>query len=236
MEKINPQEAAYRFIEKSFPNCQGALLAGSIIRGEATETSDLDIVVFDKSLCSSYRESLIDYGWAIEVFVHNLTSYKQFFEMDYKRARPSMPKMVSEGIILKDDGIIKAIKKEAIELLNNGPEIWTEKMIDTKRYFITDALEDFIGCSNRAEDIFIANHLAELISEFFLRTNGQWIGSSKWVVRALKNYDEMFTTIFVDAFDSFYKTGNKTLVIQLIDDVLQPFGGQLFEGFTLGKA
>lgn len=235
VEKINAKEAAYTFIEKSFPNCQGALLAGSVVRGEATETSDLDIVVFDNTLCSSYRESLIAYGWAIEVFVHNLTSYKQFFEMDCKRAMPSMPKMVSEGMILKDDGIINAIKKEAIQLLNNGPEIWTDTIINTKRYFITDALEDFIGCANRAEGIFITNHLAELISEFFLRTNGQWIGSSKWVVRALKNYDEVFTTTFVDAFDTFYKTGNKALVIQLVDDVLKPFGGRLFEGFTLGK-
>ncbi len=235
VEKINAKEAAYTFIEKSFPDCQGALLAGSVVRGEATETSDLDIVVFDNALCSSYRESLIDYGWAIEVFVHNLTSYKQFFEMDCKRAMPSMPKMVAEGMILKDDGIINAIKKEAIQLLTNGPEIWTDTIINTKRYFITDALEDFIGCANRAEDIFIANHLAELISEFFLRTNGQWVGSSKWVVRALKNYDEVFTTTFVEAFDTFYKTGNKALVIQLVDDVLKPFGGRLFEGFTLGK-
>ncbi|HER2162506.1 TPA: nucleotidyltransferase domain-containing protein [Streptococcus pyogenes] len=60
---------------KHFPNCQGALLAGSVVRGEATETSDLDIVVFDKNLSSPYRESLIAFSWAIEVFVNNLTSY-----------------------------------------------------------------------------------------------------------------------------------------------------------------
>ncbi|UNT56869.1 nucleotidyltransferase domain-containing protein [Lysinibacillus capsici] len=236
LNKLNPIEAALKFINEHFPNCQGALLAGSVVRGEATETSDLDIVIFDKNLSSSYRESLIDYGWAIEVFVHNLNSYKQFFEMDYKRARPSMPRMVSEGIVLKDDGIIDSIKKEAMEILNNGPEEWSEETINTKRYFITDALDDFIGCSNRAEDIFIANTLAELLSEFVLRTNRQWIGASKWVIRSLKNYDEEFANYFVEAFDNFYKTGNKKRVIQLVDYVLQPFGGQLFDGFTFGKS
>lgn len=236
LNKLNPIEAALKFINEHFPNCQGALLAGSVVRGEATETSDLDIVIFDKNLSSSYRESLIDYGWAIEVFVHNLNSYKQFFEMDYKRARPSMPRMVSEGIVLKDDGIIDSIKKEAMEILNNGPEEWSEETINTKRYFITDALDDFIGCSNRAEDIFIANTLAELLSEFVLRTNRQWIGASKWVIRSLKNYDEEFANYFVEAFDNFYKTGNKKRVIQLVDYVLQPFGGQLFGGFTFGKS
>ncbi|MCC3359373.1 nucleotidyltransferase domain-containing protein [Bacillus sp. REN16] len=236
LNRLTPIEVAHQFINEHFPNCQGALLAGSVVRGEATETSDLDIVIFDKNLSSSYRESLIDYGWAIEVFVHNLTSYKQFFEMDYERARPSMPRMVSEGIVLKDDGIIDSIKKEAIDILNKGPEEWSEEIINTKRYFITDALDDFIGCSNRAEELFIANTLAELLSEFVLRTNRQWIGASKWVIRSLRIYDVEFANHFVEAFDIFYKTGNKNQIIQLVDNVLQPFGGQLFNGFSLGKS
>lgn len=236
VNKLTPFEAAHQFINEHFPNCQGALLAGSVVRGEATETSDLDIVIFDNNLNSSYRESLIAYGWAIEVFVHNLTTYKEFFEMDYERARPSMPRMVSEGIVLKDVGIIDSIKKEAMDILNQGPEEWSVETINTKRYFITDALDDFIGCSIRAEEIFIANTLADLLSEFILRTNRQWIGASKWVIRSLKSYDEEFANHFVEAFDIFYKTGNKNQVIQLVYSVLQPFGGQLFDGFSLGKS
>lgn len=56
--KLPPIEAAHQFINKHFPNCQGALLAGSVVRGEATETSDLDIIIFDKNICAFYRESL----------------------------------------------------------------------------------------------------------------------------------------------------------------------------------
>jgi predicted nucleotidyltransferase len=235
LNKLNPSEAAYQFINLHFPNCQGALLAGSVVRGEATETSDLDIVIFDKNISSSYRESLIEFGWAIEVFVHNLNSYKHIFENDYERARPSMPRMVSEGIVLKDDGIIDSIKNEAKEILDKGPIEWSEETINTKRYFITDALDDFIGSSNRAEEIFIANTLAELVSEFVLRTNRKWIGTSKWVVRSLRHYNEEFANHFVEVFDIFYKTGDKERVIQLVEIVLQPFGGQLFDGFSLGK-
>lgn len=235
VNKLAPIEAATRFISEHYPNCQGALLAGSVVRGEATETSDLDIVIIDKNISSSYRESLIYFGWNIEVFVHNLTSYKLFFKMDYERARPSLPRMVSEGIVLKDVGIIETIKIEATKLLNNGPEEWSVETIRSKRYFITDALDDFIGCSNRAEEIFIANTLADLLSEFVLRTNRQWIGASKWVIRSLRHYDEVFANHFVEAFDIFYRTGNKNLVIQIADEILQPFGGRLFDGFKLGK-
>lgn len=235
LNRFTPLEAAHQFVNEHFPNCKGALLAGSVVRGEATEKSDLDIVIFDKNLRTSYRESLIEYGWHIEVFVHTLTSYKQFFKMDYERARPSMPRMVSEGIVLKDEGIIESIKKEANDLLHNGPQEGSEETINTKRYFLSDALDDFIGSTNRSEELFIATTLAELLSEFVLRTNRQWIGTSKWVYRSLKDYDEEFANQFVKAFDIFYKTGNKGQVIELADYVLQPFGGKLFDGFSLGK-
>jgi hypothetical protein len=119
--------------------------------------------------------------------------------------------------------------------LENGPERWTEETIKTKRYFLTDVLDDFIGCKNREEEIFIANSLAVLIQEFVLRTNGRWIGSSKWFIRSLKHYDIKFTEKFIEAFEVFYKTGEKSKIILITEMVLEPYGGRLFEGFSLGK-
>lgn len=235
INRIDPYKAANLFTLNHFPHCHGALLAGSVVRGEATETSDLDIVIFDKNLKSAYRESVIEFGWNIEVFVHNFTSYKEFFKSDCERARPSLPKMVSEGIVLRDSGIMEQIKPEANDLIEKGPEEWSAETIRMKRYFITDALDDFIGSTIRAEEIFIANTLAELVSEFVLRTNRKWIGTSKWVIRSLRNHDEKFANRFVDAFDTFYKTGDKNKVIVIVDEILQPYGGRLFQGFSLGK-
>lgn len=233
--KPEPIEAANEFIAKYFPNCQGALLAGSVVRGQATETSDLDIVVFDENLASSYRESMIKFGWNIELFAHNLTSYRYFFDKDCADARPSMPRMISEGMILKDTGILSDIRKEAKDLLEQGPKEWSKEVIDMKSYFITDVLDDLIGCQNRSEGIFIANKLAELVSEFILRTNRKWIGSSKWVVRSLVHYDRGFAEEFVEAFDIYYKSNNIDRIVKMTDEVLLPYGGRLFEGFSLGK-
>jgi hypothetical protein len=141
--------------------------------------------------------------------------------------------MVSEGIPIRNHELLPAIQREATALIDNGPEEWNAKEIDMKRYFLTDTLEDFIGSNNRAEELFISNYLAELLHEYVLRTNKRWIGNSKWMIRELNNFDPFFTNRFVQAFDSFYRTGDKSLIIDLADSVLEPFGGKFFDGFSI---
>ncbi|MFA9555758.1 nucleotidyltransferase domain-containing protein [Evansella sp. AB-rgal1] len=235
MGKLQPLEAASQFIFSNHSTCDGAILAGSVVRGEGTPTSDLDIVIFDSSLLFPFRESIMFKGWPIEIFAHNLHSYKEIFKEDLECAMPTHQKMVAEGIVLVDRGIVTPIKKEALQMLQNGPEPWSKEQIELKRYFLTDALDDFIGSADRSEAIFIANTLATWIHEFVLRTNGCWIGESKWLVRALRNYDETFTEQFVTAFEDFYQTGRKEKIIELTDLILNPYGGRLFHGFSMGK-
>lgn len=127
------------------------------------------------------------------------------------------------------------IKREAEKLLTGGPKPWSEEELAFKRYALTDLLDDFEGTTRREEAIFIAGRMAELGHELYLRTQGQWIGSGKWVYRTLKRYDPAFADRFADAFDRFYTSGDKKAVITLIDGILAPSGGRLFAGFTMGK-
>ncbi|WP_369903353.1 nucleotidyltransferase domain-containing protein [Bacillus manliponensis] len=229
-------EAAKNIVASQFENCDAALLGGSIARGEGTKTSDLDIVIFEGSRKSPYRESFTTQGWPVEVFVHNFTSYKDFFASDCKRGRPSLPNLVFEGIILKDtNNIIPSIKEEAKELLQKGPEPWSEDIISQKRYFVTDVLDDFIGETNREDELFIANHLATVLHEFVLRMNNCWLGQSKWFMKSLRKYDETFAAQFAEVFETFYQTGEKEQVIAFTNEILETYGGRLFDGFVVGK-
>ncbi|WP_024370252.1 nucleotidyltransferase domain-containing protein [Exiguobacterium sp. ZOR0005] len=234
--KLEPAVAARTFVATHFPGCRAALLAGSVVRGEATETSDLDIIIFDDRLVSSYRESFIEAGWPIELFAHNLTSYREFFEQDCRRAIPSLPRMVSEGIVLIDTDVVEHIKREARALLDIGPEPWSDETIEMKRYFLTDALDDLTGCTNRAEGLFIASTLATSVCEFILRTNRQWTGSSKWTYRALDRYDAQAARELADALERYYQTNETDALIRYVDETLSPFGGRLFAGFSRGKS
>ena len=77
--------AAEKFINSQFPDCLVAFLAGSVVRGEATETSDLDIVVVTDKIDNAYRESFYQFGWPIEAFVNTKESYRDFFNQDKER-------------------------------------------------------------------------------------------------------------------------------------------------------
>lgn len=234
--RLEPIVAAKTFISMHFPHCQAAVLAGSVVRGEATETSDLDIVVFDQTLESSYRESLIEYGWRIELFAHNLTSYRAFFDQDRQRAMPSLPTMVAESVVLKDTSVIETIKHEAKDLLERGPDVWSDEMIEMKRYFLTDALDDLIGCQNRQEGLFISSTIGDLICEFILRTNGKWTGTSKWAYRALARHDNELAHQLATALESYYRNNEIDDLVYFVDEAMLPFGGRLFEGFSRGKS
>ncbi|PEC22241.1 nucleotidyltransferase domain-containing protein [Bacillus cereus] len=233
---MKPIEAAQSIITSQFPNCDVALLGGSVVRGEATKTSDLDIIIIDQKLSGCYRASFYSNGWPVEVFVHNFETYKTFFKSDCERGRPSLPQLVSEGIVLKgNDEIIERLKREANDLLKQGPEKWNEETMKQKRYFITDTLDDFIGATKREEELFIANLLADLVHEYVLRVNGRWLGNSKWFIRVLRRYDEQYAEQFVMAFDHFYKTGEKNELIIFIEKTLEYYGGRVFEGFSISK-
>ncbi|TFD93691.1 nucleotidyltransferase domain-containing protein [Jeotgalibacillus sp. R-1-5s-1] len=235
MNRLDPIQASKAFVNEYFPDCNAAVLAGSASRGEATPTSDLDIVVFDPGIKQSYRESLIKYDWPIEVFVHNLNSYVHFFEDDCKHGKPSMPHMVACGIVLKRSNELDQIRKEADLMLKKGPAPWSESTVALKRYMITDLLDDLMGSNDRGEDIMITAELSILLQEFMLRVNNRWIGSSKWMIRELKRFDPDYAEAFTEAFDQLYTSGDKAAVKKLVEESLQTHGGLLFEGFSIGK-
>ena len=96
-------------------------------------------------------------------------------------------------------------------------------------------MDDFEGSTKPFESLFIAGALAEKSHEFYLRVNQQWMGQSKWVLRALRRSNPFFADEFAHAFNQFYKTGDKKAIITLVDSIMAPYGGRWFEGFSLGK-
>lgn len=229
-------EAATMFIEQHFSNCLVALLAGSVVRGEATKTSDLDIVVILPSIESAYRESFYSFGWPIEIFVHNEQSLKEYMQRDVDRRRPSLPQMCSEGIVIRDSGrLAESIKKEANRLLDKGVKPLSQQEQECQRYMITDLLDDLIGGNIRDQEIFIVNELAEKIANLILISNNRWLGKGKWIAKNLEELNKDLYLDFITSLNEFYIESEKEKFIDFVEGELDKYGGRLFEGYSAGK-
>ncbi|MDI3235752.1 nucleotidyltransferase domain-containing protein [Exiguobacterium antarcticum] len=222
-------------IESRYPDCDAALLAGSFVRGQATATSDLDLIVFCESVPASYRESFTFDEFPVEAFIHSSTTIRDFFRQDCERGRPSMQKMVTEGLVLRDHALLAPLKAQAQTELLAGPPVLSLAEADRARYFLTDLLDDFIGVTDRMEGLGIAARLLEQATDFRLRTSGHWTGQGKWLIRSLAIVDPVEAKRLTDAFEVFFRMDKKQPVIDLVEQWLDAQGGRHFEGFSIGK-
>ena len=104
--KIDPLVAVREIYKKKYSDSAIVLLAGSVVRGEATKTSDLDLVVVYEQLESAYRESFLWGDWPVEAFVHDIETLRYFFASDRVSGVPSLPQMVSDGIPIPGENAI----------------------------------------------------------------------------------------------------------------------------------
>ena len=228
----DPVDSARRFVDKHFPEASLALVGGSIIRGEGTSTSDLDIVVISDREDAPLRASYVHEGRPVEVFVHTEESLPRWIAKDGERRRPSLARMVAEGVpLLGDPERIARVKHEAQSLLDRGPTPLTPEQVEDWRYSLTDLLDDFLGVESTEEEVFVANDLAVEIANFTLLLHGRWLGSGKWVPRALKRLDSALNDELFNALQSYYRTEDKEPLIRLAERVLNAAGGRLFEGY-----
>lgn len=235
MKKISYMEAAERFVANQFPSCEAAILAGSVVQGGATETSDLDIVILDESGPGPFRRTYKAFGWVIEAFVLTKETYRYFFDQGIECAIPSLLRMCAEGVPIRGHETVLSLAEEARRDLLAGPPAWSRQELDQARYEIGEALHDLLGTDHRGEGLFIAAKLAEGLAAFALRTGGQWLGDGKWMYRSLERFNPDLGKELLEALNAYYKLDRKEPLAVHALSLLEPYGGILTEGYSEGE-
>src|SRR5215204_7040078 len=119
--RLSPEEAAQGAWRERYSGARVLFLGGSVIRGEATPASDLDVVVVYERLPNAYREAFVHEEWPVEAFVHDEETLERFFEADRLRGLPALMSMVGEGVEVPEASEFSARwKRRAVELLEAG--------------------------------------------------------------------------------------------------------------------
>lgn len=226
-------QIAVRVHAERYPGAALAFLAGSHVRGEATATSDLDIVVIFDHLPCAYRESFCFANWPVEVFAHDPQTLAYFFqEFDRRTGVPALATMVAEGIeIPACTDLSKSLKRLARSTLLAGPPAWSDEDRASSRYMITNLVDDLRDPRTKHEAVAILTSLYPALVDHYFRSRDLWSAKGKSIVKALQAHDARFAGNFLDGFEQAFSGNGTGGVIDLAAEILEPDGGFLFDNY-----
>ena len=230
-------EVARRLVAEQYPQARAAWLGGSVVRGDASATSDLDITVLLDGPPAPMRKSLEYGGWPVELFVHTEESLAYFCDKDRQRRQPTMMRLVGESLVLIDtDGSGVRLQQTCLEDVATGPAALTVAELELLRYTITCLLDDLADAPTDDMRTAIASVLWQDAARLLLTGARRWSGTGKGLLKELQTYDELRGTDHARTVLAGVRAASSADTRQLIeatDAILDLYGGRLFAGFEL---
>ncbi|WP_371675808.1 nucleotidyltransferase domain-containing protein [Streptomyces sp. NBC_01276] len=228
----DPLAQARRLTRDLFPDATAVVLAGSTASGRATALSDLDIAVLIGDGGETYRETLRFEGRVVELFVHTPTGLAELFAADVAARRAVLQSMYATGLVLADtDGAAGRARARAEADLRAGPPALDPATVETKRYGLTDALDDLADAGDRSERLTVAGVVFDAAADLLLDHRRAWTGTGKWLPRRLLRADPRLGAALLDGHLRAAGEGDPAPLAEAASEVLGLTGGPLREGY-----
>lgn len=182
-------DEAEAFIRASW-KIHGIVVAGSIVRGEAGPTSDLDVFVVHAEPWRVRVQKRFA-GVPAELFVNPPDRIRGYFASEHAAARPGTAHMLATGVVLPDgDEIVAELVREAREWLAR-PIDFAPAELDSKRYAAVDMLDnarDMIDTDPAVAQLLLADAVQQTIAYAFWK-RAMFQPRRKDLLRALHDVD-----------------------------------------------
>lgn len=228
----DPVDTATEVVDTAFPQARMAFVGGSVLRGEGTPTSDLDLVVVQDPPDAVHRVTLERHGWPVECFVHTAESLALWARADVvERRRPVLARICTEGAIVRDaDGTATEVRAGLARLLEAGPPPLPDQELDHLRYVVTDLVDDLVDRDDPLARTLVAAELAHRLTDLWAVRDDTWWGTAKAAIADLRRRDPA-TAARLEAAVEAAGNGRTAPLVQLTGDALAPFGGRLLAGY-----
>ncbi|WP_329571836.1 nucleotidyltransferase domain-containing protein [Kitasatospora sp. NBC_01266] len=228
----DPVDQARRLARDRFPDALAVLLAGSTAAGRATAGSDLDIAVLVADGGETGRETIRFEGRVVELFIHTRAGLAELFAADAASRRAVLQSMYASGLVLVDtDGAAGCARALAEADLRQGPPALEPQAVETKRYGLTDALDDLADTGDRIERLAVAGFVLNAAAELLCDHHRAWTGSGKWLPRRLLAADAVRGAALLEGHLGLCESGDPALLIDATAAILDLVGGPLREGY-----
>lgn len=168
----------------------GTIASGTIIRGTAHPSSDLDMVVAHLPGWRQ-RHQRWENGVPIEIFVNPIAEIERTMQRDVESGRPVMIHMIATGIIVHDtNDTMRRLQHDARQRLRGGPLV-PDEALTAMRYAIATECEDALDILQEDADRAGAMATSSLLQAIRLRflQEGRWLPREKQLLGALDDLD-----------------------------------------------
>ncbi|MFB7737071.1 nucleotidyltransferase domain-containing protein [Streptomyces sp. NPDC056112] len=228
----DPIDLARRLVQGRFPEALAVVLAGSTVAGRATTSSDLDIAVLVGDGGETCRETLRFEGRLAELFIHTRAGLGELFAADVASRRGVLQSMYATGLVLVDVGGEAGRARARAEAdLRSGPPALEPETVETKRYGLTDALDDLADADDAFESLAVAGVVLNVAADLLFDHRRAWVGGGKWLPRRLLEADAERGGALLQGHRHLCETGDPTLLIKAAERILDLLGGPLREGY-----
>jgi hypothetical protein len=227
----DPVAAARNIVKERFPGAVCAFASGDWQRREETPYSLVSIVVIMTRVQTAYRESVRIDQIPMEVFVHDPESWDYLcLKKDRAKGDPSVAHIVAHGeALLPGSAMASEMQQRAKAVLGAGPEPLTDEQIQEKRYQISVLMNELRAPRSHGEAMGSLSVMHETLADFYLRGRGAWSASGADIPKALQAADAEFAKRWQRVFTTAFM-GDRNGLMSLVDEVLEPHGGFLFDG------
>ncbi len=166
----------------------GIVVAGSIVRGEAGPTSDLDVFVVHGEPWR-LRDQRRFAGVPAELFVNPAAQVRRYFASEHARARPCTAHMFATGEPVEPiDPVIVELVREAREWLARPVER-TEAELEQLRYGAVDTLDDVRDATDEPTSRLLLGNVVQQVVEYAFVSRRMFVPRRKDVVGKLAAID-----------------------------------------------
>jgi hypothetical protein len=103
-----------------------------------------------------------------------------------------------------------------------------QRALDVRRYLVSALLDDVSDAKDAGERCILLADAFTSLAELLLLAHGCWLGSGKWLMRRLREWDEGVAQRLSTAL----VTGDVPSFVQHADELLVPLGGRLQAGLV----
>jgi hypothetical protein len=192
----------------------------------------LDIAVLIGDGGETCRETIRFEGRVVELFVHTRAGLAELFAADVAARRAVLQNMYATGLVLVDtNGEAGRARALAEADLREGPPALEPQRAETKRYGLTDALDDLAETGDRIERLAVAGYVLNTAADLLCDYQHAWTGGGKWLPRRLLEADAERGAALLEGHLYLCESGDAVLMIDAASQILDLVGGPLREGY-----